>query len=76
MYSKEPSKDCNCLLVLVDLEFQCVHTLLFCNVSAGMEIVLLMVFTTIPKQVTSVCGDTSLLRLTCKPRSCKKDNKN
>ena len=67
MYNKESNKDFNCLMVQVDLRVHCVH--IFCissNFSGGIDMVLVMVLTSIPKQVTCVSDGISLL-LSAKP---------
>ena len=51
IYNNEPNKDCGCLLVQLDLEVHCVH--IFCissNFPGGIDMVLEMVLTNIPKQ--------------------------
>ena len=62
MYNKEPNKDCNCFIVQVHLRVHCMHICCnSCNFSDGIDMVLVMVFTNVPKQVTWVSGRISFL---------------
>ena len=69
-YNEEPNSDCSCFLLQVLFTVHATHiALLFTSFSGGIEMLKLIVFTTIPRQVTCVLGGTSLLELKVRPSS-------